>query len=253
MTILCYHAVDPDWCSPMAIHPRDFERHCAWLAARRAVLPLPDALTSADAAFRLPRGCVALTFDDGFSSLYRHAWPLLARHRLPATVFLVAATLAPGGQEVDWVATAPPWRLTTLDAGQVGEMRKAGVTFGSHSLHHADLTELGFEQCVTDLRTSRELLEGVLGCPVRLLAYPRGRHDAQVRAAAAAAGYSYAFALPERRETPDRYAVPRVGVHRGNGVATLATKTSAPYLRLRTSPGYPLLQHAARIARRGAA
>ena len=49
------------------------------------------------------------------------------------------------------MATAPPWPLATLDADQVGEMRKAGVTFGSHSLHHADLTALGYVAAATVL------------------------------------------------------------------------------------------------------
>jgi peptidoglycan/xylan/chitin deacetylase (PgdA/CDA1 family) len=150
-------------------------------------------------------------------------------------VFLVAKTLTGGSSEVDWVDRPPSEPLTTLDLEQIREMRAAGVSFESHSWGHVDLTQLSYEDCVNDLRDSRELLESVLEAPVRMLAYPRGRHNADVRAAAAKAGYSHAFTLPERREEPGPYAVPRVGVYHDNSVAHLRLKAAAPYLRLRTS------------------
>lgn len=235
MTIVCYHSVEPDWQSPLAVHPTDFDAHCGWLARHRTVLPLEAAIDRLDRTWRLPRGASAITLDDGFAALFEHALPVLARHALPATVFLVAQTLSPAGRRVDWVDTAPDYPLHTLDADQVLAMQEAGISFQSHSWAHHDLTTLGYEACVDDLRASRELLEDLLGRHVRLLAYPRGRHDATVRSAAARAGYSHAFALPERREHPSPYAIPRVGLYRGNGLATLRIKCARPYLQARTS------------------
>jgi peptidoglycan/xylan/chitin deacetylase (PgdA/CDA1 family) len=127
------------------------------------------------------------------------------------------------------------------------------VRFESHSYAHTDLTTLSFEDCVADLRTSRELLETVLGHQVRVLAYPRGRHDAGVRAAAERAGYEYALALPEGPEPGGRYAVPRVGVHHANTVRQLRVKTAGPYLRLRTGRTYQWVRAARRAVARTAA
>jgi peptidoglycan/xylan/chitin deacetylase (PgdA/CDA1 family) len=248
MSILCYHAVEPGWDSALAVSPDLFEKHCAWLSRHRTVLPLEQAIDRMGPHGRLPRGYTALTFDDGFRSLHEHALPVLRRHSLPATVFLVAETLAPGGKEVDWVDHPPHYPMQTLSVEQVAEMQAAGVRFESHSYAHADLTTLGFEDCVHDLCTSKELLETVLGHQVRVLAYPRGRHDAGVRAAAERAGYQYALALPEGPEPVGPYAVPRVGVHHGNTVRHLRLKTTAPYLPLRTGRTYQWV----RAARRGA-
>jgi hypothetical protein len=69
---------------------------------------------------------------------------------------------------------------------------------------------------------------------VPFLAYPRGRHDDDVRKAAARAGYTHAFALPEEPEEPGPYAVPRIGIHRGNSVATVRVKSARAYLPVRT-------------------
>jgi peptidoglycan/xylan/chitin deacetylase (PgdA/CDA1 family) len=245
MTILCYHSVEPDWESPLAVRPEAFAQQAAWLRRSRQVLPLQDALPRLDARGQLPGGTVALTFDDGFAALHEHVLPVLAREKLPATVFLVAQTLTPAGRPVDWVDTPGTGPLTTLTVDQVLEMQDAGVDFQSHSWAHHDLTGLSWEDCVRDLRQSRQFLSDVLGRQVTLLAYPRGLHDAGVRKAAAAAGYSHAFALPETAEDPEDYAIPRVGIYRGNGPLTVRVKAARPYLRLRTSE--PVARHARRM------
>jgi peptidoglycan/xylan/chitin deacetylase (PgdA/CDA1 family) len=235
MTILCYHSVQPNWNSPLAVEPDEFAWQAGWLRSRRQVLPLRDALPRLDATGRLPRGEAALTFDDGFAALYDQALPVLKREKLPATVFLVAQTLTPQGQPVDWVDTPGTEPLSTLTLDQVLEMQDAGVDFQSHSWAHHDLTRLSEAECVRDLRDSRELLSDLLGRPVTLLAYPRGRHSRHVRRAAELAGFSHAFALPEQQEQPEDFAVPRVGIFHGNSRLTMRIKSARPYVRVRTS------------------
>lgn len=245
MTILCYHAVQQHWTSPLAIDPSVFEAQASWLARRRTVVPLSTAVERLDGRGRLPRGMAALTFDDGLQSVHQHAWPVLRRLRLPATVFLVAETLSPEGRAVDWVDTPPPYPLQTLTLDEVLEMQSEGVSFASHSYSHLDLPSLGHEECVTDLRRSRELLEDLLKMSVPYLAYPRGRHNAGVRAAAAEAGYSRSFTLPQGKESFDAHAIPRVGIFQGNGKATLVAKTDPSYLGFRMSPAFSILRSAA--------
>lgn len=244
MTVLCYHAVHPEWTSPLSMHPATFAAHCRWLDAHRDVLDLDMAVQRMSPAGRLPGGTAAVTFDDGFASVHDHAWPILTRHRLPATVFLVAQTLTETGQPVDWIDTAPPYESDTLTLDQVLEMQQGGVAFQSHSYRHADLTQLSYAECLADLRQSRDLLESLLGRSVRFLAYPRGRHAPHVREAAEKAGYSHAFALPEGPEPVGSHALPRVGLYRGNGVRGLQVKAARSYLPVRTGRAFQLARRA---------
>jgi peptidoglycan/xylan/chitin deacetylase (PgdA/CDA1 family) len=239
VSILCYHAVDPEWRSPLSVTPESFEAHCAWLAENRRVVGAAEAAVRLSTSGRLARGMAALTFDDGFRSVFEHAFPVVVRHRLPATVFLVAQTLAPEVPSVDWVDDPPLRPLATLTLEEVREMQEAGIRFGSHSFAHQDLTSLSEKACERDLRWSRELLEDQLETRVTLLAYPRGLHDEGVRRAAARAGFSHAFTLPDRREPIGPYAVPRVGVYPGDGRLAVRGKTSRWYLRVRTSHAFP--------------
>jgi peptidoglycan/xylan/chitin deacetylase (PgdA/CDA1 family) len=250
VTILCYHSVEPDWDSPLAVAPESFAKHTAWLARARRVVDLDAAVAQMGRSGRLLRGTVALTFDDGFAAIFDHAFPLLTEHRIPATVFLVAETLSAQGRPVDWVDDPPPGTLTTLSRDQVLEMQAAGVQFGSHSYAHHDLTSLSEEECERDLRGSREVLEDLLGASVTYLAYPRGLHDERVRRAAARAGFAHGFALPESREPVGPYSVPRVGIYPRDGELSLRVKTSEWYVPLRTSRAFPTIR---RLARRGSA
>lgn len=243
MSILCYHSVDPAWRSPLAVTPEEFDRQCAWLARNRRVVDVERATSMLDRRFTLPRGTVAITFDDGFAGLAAHAAPILRKHGLPAMVFLVAGTLSDSPRRYEWVEGEPPPEPGTLSLDQVLEMQQSGIAFGSHSMNHRDLTHLSDAECADDLSGSRQLLGDLLGRPSRFLAYPGGRHDERVRRIAARAGYEAAFTLPEKPEPSGRHAIPRVGIYPGNGEWTLRIKDARWYLPLRTSPAVaPLLQ-----------
>jgi peptidoglycan/xylan/chitin deacetylase (PgdA/CDA1 family) len=100
LLILGYHrvadlAVDP---FALAVRPAHFAEQMAVL--RRAAHPV--ALADALAALKtgtLVRRAVAVTFDDGYADVYRQAYPVLVRHAIPATVFVVAGVL---GGELWW-------------------------------------------------------------------------------------------------------------------------------------------------------
>jgi peptidoglycan/xylan/chitin deacetylase (PgdA/CDA1 family) len=233
LAVLCYHTVDPGWRSGLSMDPSAFRAHCAWLARHRRVVDLHTAVELMDRRGHLPAGFACLTFDDGLAGLYDHALPVLRAFRLPATVFVVARTLI-GEPTVDWIDDPPDHPLGTLTAEQLQEMVSSGIEVASHSRSHRILPDLDHDTCVEDLSSSREVLEDVLGRPVRHLAYPRGRHDRRVRAAAERAGYSHAFGLPEGREAVGPYSLPRVGVYRHNGVPTLRVKSTHRYLDART-------------------
>ncbi len=91
LLIICWHGVSNDdehtW-NPNLFMPPDFFRARLQLlrAMRCNVLPLDEALSRLQNG-RLPPRSVSLTIDDGDSSFYLKAWPLLREFRLPATLY----------------------------------------------------------------------------------------------------------------------------------------------------------------------
>ena len=235
MTVLCYHAVDDAWDNELAVRVAEFAEQCLILGRGGRVAPAGPTLA---------RGQHAITFDDGWLSVKQHALPHLQRHRLPATVFVVAGTLVDPPTPVDWVRPPSPDTPPVMTLEDLLELQEAGIDIQSHSWSHEELPFLSEDECLADLRRSKELLEDLLRRQVTQLAYPFGRHAEHVRRAAERAGYDVAYSLPESREPVGQYAVPRAGIYRGNSGRTFRVKKSPLYLGVRMSAPYALLRRA---------
>jgi peptidoglycan/xylan/chitin deacetylase (PgdA/CDA1 family) len=249
VSIVCYHAIDPAWRSPISVHPGMFDRQIAWLASHRQVVSLGEATRLMDPRGRLPGRITAITLDDGFASVHEYAMPILLREGLEATIFLVAGTLEKGRDaDMNWIKD-PLAPQRTLSSAQVLELRDAGFGIESHSYAHLDLTTLPENEIRSDLRRSREVLEDLIERPVTLLAYPGGRHDERVRRAAEAAGFQNSYAMADSDPPGPPHAIPRVGLYQGQGMPTLVAKTSPWFWRVRRSPFHPLVARLTRVSR----
>lgn len=182
LPVLTFHALD-DVGDAIGFPPALFRAGLAALAARGWRSEPLAALAGRirDGAVFPPRA-LALTFDDGYQTVYTEAFPVLADLGMTATVFLCTggAAGAPPG------AGLPPLggrRMLTWN--QIREMHRSGISFGAHTLTHPDLTRLDPAAVETELRESRARIEDVLGAPVRAFAYPFGRFNPACRAAAA--------------------------------------------------------------------
>jgi hypothetical protein len=121
----------------------DFEAMCCRLKAqRRATLGFSDLLRAAP----VKSGSVLITFDDGWSSVWSMALPLLRKYDLRITLFLpplcieesteLRPTLDDGVPAAQLVARDLSARAR-LTWGEVGALHASGhVDIQSHSLHH---------------------------------------------------------------------------------------------------------------------
>jgi peptidoglycan/xylan/chitin deacetylase (PgdA/CDA1 family) len=225
--VIGYHGASATWKHTLSIPPDEMERQV------RALLRLGFRPVSTSIAVARPRErFICVTFDDAYRSV-ANILPALDRLGVPATIFAcsrfadAAAPLA-----VPELATQPETELLTMGWDELREHAARGVEIGSHTVSHPHLPRLSDEEIERELRESRERIEAELGRRCRILAYPYGEEDARCRAAARAAGYEAAFTLPRFGDPleDDLYALPRVGLFRGNGVSG-AVRKSAPLVR----------------------
>jgi peptidoglycan/xylan/chitin deacetylase (PgdA/CDA1 family) len=120
----------------------------------------------------IPPGWVGITFDDGNTSDYLHALPVLLQHGFHATFFVCVERM---GSE--------------LSAEHVREMHAAGMHIGSHAMRHRFMSTLSATDERDELVESRAALEQLIGKPVDHFAPPGGRWSARTRDALREAGY----------------------------------------------------------------
>jgi len=92
LLVLCYHGIsmrdEHEWKPGLFLSPERFEMRVRMLVELEYnVLPLAEAVERL-LARSLPPRAVVITFDDGFADFGVRAWPVLARYRLPATLYL---------------------------------------------------------------------------------------------------------------------------------------------------------------------
>jgi peptidoglycan/xylan/chitin deacetylase (PgdA/CDA1 family) len=82
----------------------------------------------------------------------------------------------------------------------LAEMKKSGVTVGSHTCSHVYLTNESWDKVVTETRNSKQKAESMLGIKIEHFAYPDGRFDSTVVNAVAMAGYRSAYTTCRHRD-----------------------------------------------------
>jgi peptidoglycan/xylan/chitin deacetylase (PgdA/CDA1 family) len=122
---------------------------------------------------------VAITFDDGFRSVYECGLPILQRYGFPATVFLVTDYC---GRDNSWPSQPPGiMRQPLLSWKEIKEMSHAGIAFGSHTRTHPDLTMISCHDAANELVTSKKMIEDAVGYPVNTVAYPYGAYNKKIK------------------------------------------------------------------------
>jgi peptidoglycan/xylan/chitin deacetylase (PgdA/CDA1 family) len=91
------------------------------------------------------------------------------------------------------LATAADLAPGHLQPAQIGQLAQAGMAVGFHTLHHRRLVDLDDDGLRLALADGRQALEAATGRRVDLLAYPHGKADGRVAAAARTAGYRMAW------------------------------------------------------------
>ena len=200
-TILMYHAIgaDDETASRFILPRRRFERQMRALARRRRVLAL-DELVALHRTHRLPPPrSVVITFDDGYEDTRILAGPVLARLRLPATLFLVTSLV--GGGKV-WEGDGELAGRPLASWEDVDELREKGFELGAHTRTHPVLTELPRKKLDAEIAGSRADLAQRLGAPPSAFAYPYGKWNLTTAEAARRAGFSSALTVSAGRNGP---------------------------------------------------
>ncbi len=97
--ILSYHRVGPGTELPTDVPlttPADFEQQVLYLRRHYRVMPLSRLGRAIREGQEVPRNAAVITFDDGYRDNYLHAYPILKKHGVPATIFVATGHVDEG-------------------------------------------------------------------------------------------------------------------------------------------------------------
>ena len=211
----------------LTVSPADFEEQVRHLKENGFGFLLASEVEEAvKSNAPLPEKAVCLTMDDGYKDNFEHAFPILRKYRIPATIFLVTSTVDTA-RHLSW--------------DEVNLMHREKVGFGSHTVHHYDLPLLSTSGMDFELRESKRVIEEKLVERISAVAYPSGRYSDKVVQRARLAGYEAGWKKGGGPVQPgaDMFLLPRVRVNGGttmkdfrrkvwSGAYVLADRRSRP-------------------------
>ena len=171
LPILMYHSISDDLEPAASAYyktatgPEIFRQHMRHLVEQGY---RPIDLSSAAEWLRhggsLDEKTVVITFDDGFRNFYTEAFPVLQTHGFTATVFLPTAFIR--DDRCSFKGTE------CLTWNEVRELRKGGMSFGSHTMNHFRLVDLPWNEIRREVHDSRTEMEQQLRERITTFAYP---------------------------------------------------------------------------------
>lgn len=207
--VLLYHSIGD---SPWGLSERSFIDQLEWLYEHCTVLPL-SSLIHASSSDKIQ---VAITFDDGYASLYHTVAKKLADKNLNATVYI----------NTGWMGENETYRKRSnanlghypnehfLIWQEVEALKRAGWEIGSHGVNHFNFSKLDLDVMREELSSSKAHIEDYLKIKCAHLAYPWGRYSKNVKDVACQLGYQYAAAgyHAPLRPSVDLFALPRMNI-----------------------------------------
>jgi len=205
VAILTYHEIG------IGLSVDLFRAQMGYLTERARVVDLATAIREAESP--VPGLTCAITFDDGYESVYLHAYPEIRRLKFPATIYLTSGLIGRTGARVtERLGLHYPARM--LSWKEVCEMAWNGILMGSHLSEHGDLSVLDHRAAMKQLCDARREIESKVGGNCVHFAYPYGRFTAESVSWVREAGHLSAATTLNRGLFPgeDPLRLPRIGI-----------------------------------------
>jgi len=98
--ILTYHQINNILGSFTTVSSKNFEKQIKYLFNKKRVISLEKIIINIQKGTKFPKGCVVITFDDGYKNNYTNAYPILKKYHMPFTIFLVTDYI--GSEKLVW-------------------------------------------------------------------------------------------------------------------------------------------------------
>ena len=148
---------------------------------------------------------IALTFDDGYSDLYKYVAEYLFSKNVPFTIFATTGLL----NKTDYLTNE---QLKDFSNNPL-------CTIGSHTVNHPILSQINNIESMQEIKNSKCTLEDIISKEIEYFAYPYGSHYAVSKRDienVKKSGYSLAFgtinSFLSEKALKNKWFLPRINV-----------------------------------------
>ncbi len=148
---------------------------------------------------------ILLTIDDGFTSFYQKAWPILKKNKIPFIIFINTETIGSNGY-MNW--------------SEINEIANYDFVYiGNHSHSHDYLVDMEDNEIKQDLVTAKKILDQKLNYKTKVFAYPFGEYKNSYKKIVNDLGFSFAFGQHSGviDKTKNRFELPRFPINEKYG------------------------------------
>lgn len=196
-----YHQVSPadhpSFNRHLSVTVERFDQQIGYLVGKGYRFITMADMFDADSAEFQRRNYAVITFDDIFQTFYDYALPVLKKHQVSATAYVIGNSLTGKPyQDLD------PAGLEPLTQAQLADLMQHGVEIGSHTMSHRQLATLSIEDARWELAESYNLIKQITGKDHINFCYPSGSHRQEHFALLREIGYQSAV-ITERGNRHD--------------------------------------------------
>ena len=199
-----YHRFEENKYPSTNIKLKDFKKHLKIIRENNIRFVNPNNFEQNLKDYKNQRK-VLLTIDDGFSSFYENAWPILKEKKIPFILF---------------VSTREVGSNNYMTWDQIKELDKENfVEIGNHSHTHEYLVDESYEVIKNDIEKSISIFKNELGKNSKFFSYPFGEYSLKFKSLIESLGFKYAFGQHSgvMDETKDLYELPRFPINEKYG------------------------------------
>lgn len=177
-SILLYHHVSSKTPKSTSVSIEQFKQHIQLIEQLGLNVVSLDTITTAiKQGEPVSNNWVAITFDDGYRSIYDNALPLLKEKNWPFTVFINPKMVKPSKLYMSWP--------------QIKELTKHQALIANHTLSHENLVRggLSIEEVISNIESSEKMIVEQLGQNHKMLAFPYGEYNQEIKQTLTKLGY----------------------------------------------------------------
>ena len=201
---LMYHRFEENKYPSTNIRLKDFKEHLK-IINRKNINFINPSNFEKDLKNNKNERKVLLTIDDGFSSFYENAWPILKEKKIPFILF---------------VSTREVGSSNYMTWDQIRELKRENfVEIGNHSHTHEYLVDEIYDVIKSDIEKSISIFKNELGKNSIFFSYPFGEYSLELKSIIQSLGFKFAFGQHSGviDETKDLYELPRFPINEKYG------------------------------------